>query len=173
MSNILPRDTQRDVWRMYRARFIVTGSLIAIVTAFFAGIALLPMYLALHASDESLSASSQSKNDRGQGDRAEVGRAQLLISALAPMVTSTTSPSQAIGIALRLRPKGVVVDRILYSSGTSKEIVITGDSATREGIHAYQQALQSDRHFKNATVPISDLAGTKSGEFSVTLTGAF
>ncbi len=158
---------------MYRARYIVAGSLVAIVAAFLVGIALLPAYLVAREVETSMGASQSTQSVGGKDDRAEAGRAQLIIGALAPVFAATTSPSEVIGAALSLRPPGVFVDRILYSSGSTKEVVLGGHSVTREAISAYQVALKSDSHFKTAAIPISDLAGTKEGRFSVTLTGAF
>lgn len=173
MSNVLPKDVQRAVWRVYRARFITAGSLVALVVAVFAGSALLPMYLALHAGDTPTSAAAKALSAETQKDRIEVGRAQLLIATLAPIATASTTPSQAIAAALSLRPAGVKVDAILYSAGAKKEIVLTGFSSTREGVSAYQSALRTDPRFKTVVIPIGDLAGTKEGKFSATIVGSF
>ncbi|MEK7133806.1 MAG: hypothetical protein AAB804_01920 [Patescibacteria group bacterium] len=174
MSNVLPRDMQKTVWRMYRARFIVAGSLIALGTALIAGLALLPIYVALHAGEVSTSASSREvKNSEVQAVRTEILRAQSLLSTLAPFAPATTTPSEAIGAALSLRPKGILVDRISYTPDIRGEIVIVGLAPTRDAINVYRQTLQADRHFKTVSVPIGDLAGTQDGRFSVTLLGDF
>lgn len=157
---------------MYRARFVVAGSCVAIVSAFLAGLALLPVYLALH-SGEAASASLPGKISETQSERMEVARTQTLISTLSPYVFATTTLSDAIGAALALRPKGVIVDHVMYSSGTTGGLLLDGSAATREGINAYRQALQADPRFETVSVPVGDLAGAKGGQFSVTLTGKF
>lgn len=157
---------------MYLTRFILAGSLVAIASALLATFALLPTYLVLHTVGDTTAStpSVDRKRSEIQSERAEITRAQSLITALSPFVSSTTTVSGAIGTALALRPKGVSVDLIRY---VSKEIIIVGSASTRDGINAYRQTLQSDPHFKTVSVPVGDLAGTQGGRFSVTLTGEF
>ncbi len=156
---------------MYRTRFILVGSLVALISAVLSAFALLPMYLALHAGDTTDSTlSSADKRSATQTERNDIARAQSLTTTLSPFFSATSTLSTAIDAALALRPKGVFVDHIRYASG---EIMLVGGSNTREGISAYRQALQSNSYFKTASIPIGDLAGTQGGQFSVTLTGAF
>ncbi len=170
---MLPREAQKAIWRMYLARFVLAGSCVAIAVAMLSGLALLPMYLALHSADEAASASLQAKNSEIQNERAEIARAQSLITTLSPYASSSSTLSEAIEAALALRPKGVFVDHITYSSGDSSAIVLVGSAATRDGINTYRQALQPDMRFKTVSVPVGDLAGSQGGRFSVTLTGKF
>ncbi len=170
---MLPREAQNAIWRMYLVRFVLAGSCVAIAVALLSGLALLPMYLALHSDDEAVSASLQAKNSEIQNERAEIARAQSLITTLSPYASSSSTLSEALEAALALRPKGVFVDRITYSSGESSAIVLVGSAATRDGINTYRQILQSDLRFKTVSVPVGDLAGSKEGRFSVTLTGKF
>lgn len=158
---------------MYRARFLVAGSFVAITTALLTALAFLPMYLALHAAKEPVVPASLGKSGEIQKERTEVARAQSLVTALSPFVASTTQPSEVVGIALALRPKGISVDHVSYASGVTGEIMIVGFSLAREAINVYRQALQADAHFKTVSVPVGDLAGTQGGRFSVTLTGDF
>ncbi|PIR84143.1 hypothetical protein COU18_00080 [Candidatus Kaiserbacteria bacterium CG10_big_fil_rev_8_21_14_0_10_51_14] len=171
MSNLLPRDAEKAIWRMYLGRFILAGSLVAIISAALATFALLPMYVALH-SDKSGAPelSSGEKRAATQQERSEIAHAQSLVTTLSPFLSAPSTVSVAIETALTLRPKGVYVDRIRYVSG---EIMLVGEASTREGISAYRQALQSNSYFTTVSVPIGDLAGTQGGRFSVTLTGTF
>lgn len=160
---------------MYRARFIAAGSLVALAAAGLALFALLPSYLALHAAEGRASSALRSpeKNSEGQKERAELARAQSLLATLAPFASPTTTPSEAIDASLVLRPKGVIVDHIIYASGASGELVIVGTAPARVGINAYRQALESDPHFKTVSVPVADLAGAGGGRFSITVSGDF
>lgn len=175
MSNVLPREAQRAVWRMYRARFITAGSLVAIATAGLALLALLPSYLALHAAEgRSISAvPSGEKDPKVQNERILIARAQSLLTTLAPLASATTTASDTIATSLALRPKGVTVDHIIYAGGSPGEVVIVGFAHTRDRINAYRQALENDPHFKTVTVPVADLAGTQGGKFSITISGTF
>lgn len=173
MSNILSLEAQKEIWKAYRARFIVAGSWVAIATAALAALALLPMYIGLHSGQLTARTPLQQKSAETKNERAEVTRTLSLISALAPYISATTSPTELIMSALSLRPQGVVVDHVVYSSGAKGEMRLYGSSGTRDGINAYRQALQSNPLFKTATVPVNNLVGAQGGQFSVTLTGTF
>ncbi len=157
---------------MYRARYITVGSLVSLFATLCAAVALAPTFFALYATDSAPSEIAPATAQDGK-NRSEVGRAQLLISVLAPIFSASTTPSDSIEHVLSLKPKGVTVHRVVYSGAPSKEIVLMGDASDRSSVYAYQQALRADSRYKNVVVPINDLTGTKEGGFSMTITGGF
>ena len=172
MSNILPRETKKAVWAMYRTRFAIAGSFVALSAAALCALALLPGYLALHAGDATSSASSTPQRVANEADRAAVQSIQTMLKILAPL-TATSTPTSAIIQALSLRPPGITVDHITYSGGGSGMVMLVGSTATREAINAYKQALSADSRWKTVSVPIGDLTGDPGARFSITLSGAF
>ena len=172
MSNVLPQESQRTIWRNYRARFILMGSLVTLSVAALSSLALLPSYLALHSDQGSSFTSISTATSSGQGDREAITSAQSLLVTLSPHISATTTPTAAVQYALALRPKGATVNHIVYSSGDVGTIMLVG-LASREVISAYRTALSGDPHFKSASVPIGDLAGAQDGGFSITLSGDF
>ncbi len=171
MSNVISREGRIAVGRMYRARFMIAGGLIFSATAFFAGLALLPAYLALHAVDAPSNARSASSSQ--ERDRAEINRAVALLSILSPLVAATTTPTNTISRALSLRSAGVHIDHITYTTGEGGTIVISGTADTPTKIDAYRKSLSSEPMFTSVSVPVGDLVGAKGGHFSVTLQGTF
>lgn len=170
MSNILPNDAKRSAWSMYRARFIIAGSLVALFVAGLCALSLLPSYLALHAADLSGTASDTSAKTTSDTDRAAIASLRTMLTSLSPLVAATTSPSQAIAQALSLRPSTISVDHVTYEGGS---IVLTGVASTREAIKGYRQALSVDPHWKSVSIPIGDLTGAPGARFSLTLSGNF
>jgi len=170
MSTVLPQEARRAVWRMYRARFIIAGSMVAILAALISAIALVPSYLALTVDAGGTPAANAAASASQQQDRDTIIQTQSLLSTLAPIVSATTTPTGITSEALALRPSGVSVDHISYESGT---IVLQGSATTREAIDAYRQALDADADFTGVSVPVGDLAGAPGGSFSITLTGNF
>ena len=168
MSNVLPHEAQKVVWGMYRARFVVAGSLVGLAAAALSGLALLPTYLALQVGQRDSSPEISSRGSVDQADREGIIHTQSLLAALSPLLAATTTPTETIALALSLRPANVTVDHVSYTSGSPSTIMIVG-SAAREAINAYRQALQSDPHWKSVSVPVGDLAGAVGGQFSVTL----
>lgn len=167
MSNVLPETSEVRVWHLYRARFIIAGSILALLVALLAFLLLLPSYLALQANEATLPRATTSVTL--PKEQADIARTQSILSTLQPLMAATTSPSEALASALALRPHGVVVDGITYNPGL---LLITGVSA-RDAINTYKKALLGDSHFKSVFVPVEDLAGAGGGRFSVTLSGNF
>ena len=157
---------------MYRTRFAIAGSFVALSAAALCALALLPSYLALHAGDATNSASSTPQSVANEADRAAIQSIQTMLKTLAPL-TATSTPTSAIIQALSLRPSGITVDHITYSGGNSGMIMLVGSTATREAINAYKQALSADSRWKTVSVPIGDLTGDPGARFSITLSGAF
>ncbi len=168
MSNVLPPEAKRHLWSEYRARFILVGSLLAILTALLGILALLPTYLTLHSEVTMQEGSGLDDASRAQ-DRLTMGETQSLIALLAPSVTATTTPANVIARILELRPKGVLVDHITYSGGT---FLLAGSSGVRDGVGLYRTALDAEPIFTTVSVPVGDLVGA-SGRFSMTITGQF
>ena len=172
MSNVLPKEAKKAVRGMYRSRFIVAGSLVALFAAGFSALSLLPSYLALHAAEEVTPQSGVSKSGANSADRAAIASIQTMLKALSPLV-GTTTPTAVIIQALSLRPSNITVDHIAYSADNSGSIVLTGSAATREAINKYRQTLSGDAHWKGVSVPIGDLTGEPGARFSITLSGPF
>lgn len=167
MTNVLPQDARRELWRSYRARFILGGSAIALIAALIAALALLPSYLALNATE--IAASEPFSQAAGDvKDREDIAKAQSLLLALSHL--ATTSPSRTVAEALALRPAKIVVDHITYGEGS---IVLAGTAGSREAINAYKNALAAETRFASVSVPVGDLTVSQSGRFSITLTGTF
>ncbi len=173
MSNILPRDAQRAVNAMFRARAILAGSLLAIAIAALCALTLLPSYLALHTGEGSGVASSTIPKAVNTEDREAIARVRSALAALSPVVSATTTPLTAIEHALSLRPSTISITRISYTAGKQGTLMLVGSAATREAISGYRQALAADPLFKTASIPVSDLTGAPGAQFSLTLTGNF
>lgn len=168
MTNVLPPEAEKELWRIYRARFILAGSAVAIIAALLSALSLLPSYLALHANEET--PSEQTERVTSAKDQEDIRRAQAILTTFAPFVQATTTPSLAVIRALSLRPAGVTVDHISYMPGS---LIVSGASKTREGVGAYRKTLSADPLFSSVTVPVGDLAGSQGGRFSMTLSGGF
>ncbi len=173
MSNVLPNEAKKAVWGMYRARFIIAGSYVALCTAGLCALSLLPSYLALHAVESPPVASSTSLKVASDTDRAAIASIRAILTALAPLATATTSPTAAISQALSLRPSSISVDHITYSGGNPGTIVVVGSAATREAINGYRQALAADPQWKSVSIPVGDLTGAPGARFSLSLSGDF
>ncbi len=154
---------------MHRARFVIVLSLMMIALAMFTFIALIPSFAALEVNTLSADEVNAQGSSAGESLKSML-RSQALLTAVAPIVRATSSPTSAIEKAIALRPKGVIVDHIRYI-GASKSIQL-GGKATREQLSAYRAALETEGTFTTVSVPVAALVGS-SGLFSITLSGKF
>lgn len=166
MANILPPEAQKNVWSMYRARFVLAASIVSLSLSALAALALVPSYLALQLAAppvvDSVTAGGQNVPD----NIAALARTQALVTAIDPILSSTSSPSSVILAALDARPAGVRVTHIIYTADPLL-ITFTG-SASRGALSAYRDSLSADPRFTNISVPVDSLIGTNS-DFTMSL----
>ncbi len=170
MTNVLPLEAQKELWRAHRARFLAVFSIAGIVLGFIAALALVPSFVALEMNTQSPDQSSEQSSTK-EGMRA-LARAQAQIGIVLPILTATSSPVSVVEQAIAMRPKGVTVDRVRYTGGSQKQQIQLGGKASREALTAYRTALEASKLFSSVSVPVGALFGD-TGTFSITLTGTF
>lgn len=166
MANILPQHSQKKLWRALRARFIIVFSVLLTVLALGGYLALVPSYLALQfaapPTPEPTIATAASVDAA-----TSIGRAQAIVLALAPLLSSSSTPSAMIAEALAMRPAGVAVEHITYDAPDGT-ILLSG-TGSRVAINAYRDLSAKNPLFASVSVPVSALVGD-SGQFSMTIT---
>lgn len=173
MTNVLPQKARKTVWRMYRARFVLAGSLVALSSALLSAAALSPSYLILQT--DSSGTVTQNKTDAATAvkDRAAILETQSLLAVLTPLLNATTSKEEMISTALSVRPADISINHITLTSGKPGTMIVGGSAKNISAINAYRKALEGNGSFSSVAVPVGDLAGTQNGQFSITLTGNF
>ena len=176
MANVLPLDVRKQVWRAFRARFVLVGSLAALAGAFFTFLALLPgmtgLYLQNLVSEDTSTVSLPASGDAN--NRIEILRAQSLVTQFSTIISSTTPAFDAFLAALQARPQGALIREIRYTKeGERSSIIVYGSAKDRTSISLYRDALAKDTRFQNILIPASALAGAEEGRYSITLTGKF
>ncbi|MEK7156283.1 MAG: hypothetical protein AAB790_00560 [Patescibacteria group bacterium] len=172
MSNVLPKEAKKAAWRMYRARFVIAGSLVALAAAGLSALALLPSYLALHAAEPVSAPSNTAKSAGSETDRAALTSVRAMVETLSPLI-ATTTPAAAITQALSARPSAISIDHITYSADSPGMLILAGTAATREALGGYRQALSANSLWKTVFVPVGDLTGEPGARFSMSLSGDF
>lgn len=173
MANLLPPQDQKRVRWYFRARFIATGSLIAIVCGCAALLALLPVYAiarGAHATDDPSAVHGGISEEQ---DREDVARARLLLHELESVTATSSSSLTILAEIFNVRPRGTSITSIFFERGEESAITLAGMSTSRDDIGTYREALLKDARFKNVTVPIGVLAGTAGKTFTMTITGTF
>lgn len=169
MTNVLPPEGLHARRKETRARFVLVGSLVLIVCAAIAMLALLPSYAIVRTGASEKSAQGGVADEV---EKNEIVRTRLLLSGLLPVASSTVSLLEVLDQAIRARPSGIFINNIIYKRDPAS-LILFGSASSRERIKAYRDALAKNAYFKNASVPIQDLTGSDGGRFTLTLTGSF
>lgn len=172
MANVLPLEEKKRLDQSFRARYIGLGSLVLILAALVAILAMVPSFFAIRFARASL-APIETSARASSDDQKQANRAQALLGALKPQLAATSSPTSALTRALAVRPAGISITQISYSRGEPSKIVLTGTSASRDAINRFRGALEKDGAFSSVSIPVSALVGVQEGKFTATLTGNF
>jgi hypothetical protein len=166
MANVLPSPEYRRLRSEVRARFLLVGSFVLLVCALGVLCAFLPAEIAIATAAMPASVPAQSVPSDPQSDRAAIQSAQSLLTALSPVMA--TSSLQELAAALSARQSGITIDAIVYSIST-KTITLTGNAAAPGEVDSYRAALAKDGHFSSVSVPVAALIGEQNGGFTMTL----
>lgn len=170
MTNVLPVETQKMLWRMHRARFVLVLAYVLIVLALCTALALVPSYVALEMN--TISEGSAEAATTAVEEIRIMTKSQEQLKVIAPVIAATSSPTIAIEHALAIRPKGVTIDRVRYVKAEFGQIMLSG-KASREVLNQYRAILEADPMYRGVSVPVDALVGTQDGRFSVTIVGNF
>jgi hypothetical protein len=175
MSNLLPEKTLNSVRKAHRARFMLVGSLVSIVCAGIALLALVPAYAIVSAGRSSAEEAADAEALSFSTDREEITRARALVKELLPLATSTAPLYTVLDEILSARPSGIVVTNVNVRRGDPGEIILNGTVRSRDEINAYRDALAKNSRFDSISVPVplGLLTGIGGGAFSATLLGTF
>ena len=175
MANLLPLEALASVRRSHIARFILVGSLTAIICGGIALLTLVPLYVIVRVDEvtEGAGTGDRSITALGETDQEDIIHAQKLVWELRPIIAATSSVMSILDAVLTARPNGVIVLSVSYVRGEPGTIVLRGQASSRDAINAYRTSVAKDLRFKNVSVPINDLTSAEDGHFTMTLTGTF
>ena len=176
--NLLPGDTKQALANMIRSRFLLTGSIVLTLAALLSMLALVPALLFAHAPQAALFAAESDETKVSEGnqmkiDRESVQHTRALLTELSALGQLKRSLSDTIALVSTLRPSGVVLGTIVYSSGKVSTLTVSGSAPNRDVINAYRTSLSQSGRFDTVSVPVAALVGALEGRFTITLTGAF
>lgn len=170
MANVLPPESQKKVWAMYRSRLVLVTSIAFVGLAAVAALSLVPSYVALQVVAPAKPATGAT-TELLQDDAIALERSQLLIQELQPSLESTSSPSTIVESALSRKPSGVRISRVIYTGGEQGTLTLIG-AGTRAQVSAYKDALVASGIFDGVSVPVGALV-SEGGGFSIVLSGTF
>lgn len=171
MTNLLPEKARSHLMRSYAYRFLSLASFALAALGMLFALSLVPAYMALHAERTALSEEvlvPVAMTDEERVDRTEGARMKATLGGLQIVTSATSSIASAAQTALSLKPAGIFIDRIAFSTHTG--LVLAGRSSGREAIQDFRSVLASDSRFAAVSVPVASLLGSEEGRFTMTLT---
>ena len=175
MTNLLPIEYQKKNNHVMWARFIIMAAGFITATALVAFLALLPSYFVAQAGIQEFPAPPKAPVEIATA-RAGILKAQSLATLLSPFVFSTTTPTKTVLGVVSLKPDGITIDHITYSTdatGKSGRMTLSGVAQSPGLISTYRAELSKDTRFKTVSVPFDVLIGTKDKRFTLTIEGNF
>jgi hypothetical protein len=166
MANVIPRQSQKRLWKALRARFIIVLSVLLIVLAIVGYLVLIPSYLALQFAAPPAPAPVSAGAASAEAT-ASIGRSQAILAALTPLAAASTTPAQLIAEALAEKPASLSVDHISYSA--SDGTIMLSGTGPRDAINAYRDLAGKNPRFSGVSVPVSAFVG-EGDHFSMTIT---
>lgn len=171
MTNLLPLTRVRHIRFFYLTRFVKVFGLLLAGAAVCALLSLAPA-LWVFTVESRIGTEVPNSFDAAtrQKDRLMLISGSGYIDILSPIVSATTTPSEAIAHALALRPHGIVVDHIAYTQGT---ITLGGSTLEPALLDRYRLMLLADPLFPKVAVPVDALVGASNGRFTLTISRSF
>ena len=173
MANVLPQPEKILVQSRTRSRYLFVTSIGIATSALVAILAILPAFMSVRIARASLESSVREAQGTVKEEQTAALRTQNLIASLSPLLQATSSPTDALSLALAQKPAGISITTITYTGGAKGTLVLSGTSNNRDSVNAFRDALEKTQRFSNIAIPVAALVGTQEGRFTVTLSGVF
>lgn len=172
MANVLPEKNLSQIKNEYHARALVTFGGVLLLASLIASV---PLFLASHnAANTSMIPKISDPSPEEIQFQKDVKRARALVFELKDAVYASSTPSQAIAVALSMKPAGIEVDQVNYTRDVKGAIAISGTAPSPEVLDTYRAALlKRPDLYSEVALPVQALVNSEGGRFTLTLTGAF
>lgn len=180
LTDLLPLDRQKKLRRWYFVRLSVVGVILMTLLVGSSAILLLPTYVFLSKSAVEKQARLTSLGSSLSPEKQkELSQRLSALTSKAKILTELTAlPSVEITLQaiLAVARPGITLSGFTYTpakstpKNTPRTLVITGASATRDALRAYQLALQEVPFVSTAVLPVSAYAQSSDIPFAITLT---
>ena len=177
MANVISPEQLRAWSREMNDRLVCTASATIIFISTMAALALLPAYIDVRADVAALTAfrdvSVSSATTTPSVDAGALSQANKRLAAIT-ITSGEQRIADAIALMIDIRPNGARIQSFVYTQGDKVSTLdITGTITDRSLLKGYAETLRGRDLFATTLVPLASLAGSDSGEFSLSVTGNF
>jgi len=177
MANLIPAEHLKTYSRNMLMRIMFGISIAMIFCAGIIVLGLLPAYFDIRIEYEGrslvLKTLEQPQKEEGQSERTVVQNIRKRVTAL-DTLGKKQGFSAALEGAIESRPKGVTLNSFIYThkdgAGTLNISGVASDSGL---VKTYTEVLRGSALFEKVTIPLTALAYTEGGGFSISAEGEF
>lgn len=173
MANLLPNPVIRSRVMSTVVRTIAAFSVVIALAGVLATIGLVPVYLQAHISRTSVEKTIAHATTTLAEDPAKlITVAKNQMAALKPVTARTKLVSDVIQTLSEKRPDGMYFDHLAYKyDPTGSQITLHGELSDPGLLETYRNALTATGIFTSVKIPVSELALTQTGSFTLEITG--
>ncbi len=173
MINLIPPQGQKKLQREYVVRTAIVFSILFGFVFMLLSVALIPTYVLVSAQIRALSGDTpqeESKKDLFIAVEEETKNIEKIISQI-EKTTSTTLVTPLLAEVSAQTPDGVDIRAYTISEekGVVQKIQLQGTATTRETLIRFRDNLKASDRFKEAEVPLADLARDSDLPFNISV----
>ena len=180
MINLIPNEEKKKIAHHFYSRLTILSFLMLGLCVWFAILALLPSYILSRAKENIIEQNLViQKGEPVPILDQETSKAIENLDAKLTLVEQLQTnkfvvTERVINEIIKSKVADIKVTRISYESDekNGKKIGISGEAVSREELLSFRQALESNKAFKDVTLPISNFVKGENIEFLLSLTPA-
>lgn len=170
MANVLTDNSKKHVAREYQLRLATVALVLLFVLMAVASLLLAPSVVLLYTQQNNLQAQVSSVRNNQDQSKTESQRTIERTNALlgTTLADGTERYSTVVKRLVENKPSNVSLRSItLERQEAATAVNVSGISATRDSLLAYERSLQSNALFSSVELPVSNLAQRQNVEFSL------
>lgn len=174
MINLLPTAYRRELTKAYWLRLGIVGLYLASGALVAGALLLVPSFFSVYMQERYLKQERAVQEERAKGNVSvlqDTLRQSSQRVAIVKAKYAETSLTEVLSSIIEKKPAGITLSSLQFD-GTkeSREIVIEGESVTRDTLVLFDKALKEDTRIASVTLPISNLASSADISFRITIT---
>lgn len=175
MLNLLSQQEKKNLIREYYIHFTIVIVISICILLIIAVVGLLPSYVTKRAEINAITKKQQEPGEQSTPEALQAAQAQAaanlnladFLEARTTALARTPLTSSIIGRIFEIAGGDISIEGIDIVNGS---ITITGIGATRDALISFHKRLRKEQDFKNATLPISDIAKSVDPNFAIRIT---
>lgn len=174
MLNLLPQEEKKKLINEYKMRFYITIAVFVGILFLIAIVGLFPSYMSKLLEMQNLLQQKHDADEKNsEASLVEAERSALVNKNLVDymetrvrILESSPSTNLLVEKIFSKKTSSITIGSIDVSN---KELTIRGTADTRADLISFHTALRAETEFKNATLPISDIAKSTEAIFAIVI----